>query len=97
MFNTKTHFDQVPLEMVKKIIEEQIQQEIATELDLEPEYKPAEVDHFGATTIDGDVQHLFSRGAIETIHESQRQEIQEHVQEKRRIRCSRFSRFGRHR
>jgi hypothetical protein len=96
MFNTKTHFEQVPLEMVKTIIEEQIRREIATELDEEPN-KPVEVDHFAARTIDGAVTHLFSRGAIGTIHESQQQEIQEHVQEKRRIRCSRFSRFGRHR
>jgi hypothetical protein len=96
MFNTKTHFEQVPLEMVKTLIEEQIRRERAMELDEEPD-KPVEADHFAARTIDGAVTHLFSKGAIETIHESQRQEIQEHVQEKRRIRCSRFSRFGRHR
>jgi hypothetical protein len=32
MFNPKTHFEQVPLEVVRKIVEEQILKEAATEL-----------------------------------------------------------------
>ena len=31
MFNSKTHFEQVPLEVVKEIIEEQIRTEVADE------------------------------------------------------------------
>jgi hypothetical protein len=31
MFKPKTHFEQIPLEMVRKIVEEQIQREIAAE------------------------------------------------------------------
>jgi hypothetical protein len=33
MLQTKTHFEQVPLEIVRKIIEEQIRRETATEQD----------------------------------------------------------------
>jgi flagellar hook-basal body complex protein FliE len=31
MFNTKTYFEQIPLEFVRKIVEEQIQTEAASE------------------------------------------------------------------
>lgn len=31
MFNSKTHFEQVPLEFVRKIVEEQIRMEATTE------------------------------------------------------------------
>jgi len=31
MFNSKTHFEQVPLEIVRKIVEEQIRRETANE------------------------------------------------------------------
>ena len=33
MFNPKTHFAQVPLEVVKKIVEEQVRMELASEPD----------------------------------------------------------------
>ena len=44
MLKTKTHFEQVPLEIVEKMIEEQIQRESATEEDQGPnKCRPGEI------------------------------------------------------
>ena len=56
----KTHFEQVSLE--------------AKEPDQGTTDKTLEKDIFGPRTINGEVPHIFSRGVIEAIHESQRQE-----------------------
>jgi hypothetical protein len=47
MLEPRTHFEQVPLEIVRKIVEEQIRQETATEQDQETNKRTLE-DLFGA-------------------------------------------------
>jgi hypothetical protein len=77
-----------------KIVEEQIRRETTTEPDQGTTKKTLEKDLFGPRTINGEVAHIFSRGVIEAIHESQRQENQEQIPEKEPIQCQSFSRFG---
>jgi hypothetical protein len=48
MFQTKTHFEQIPLEIVRKIVEEQIRRETATEQDQRSKKKTLEEDLLGA-------------------------------------------------
>ncbi len=45
---TKTHFEQIPLEIVRKIVEEQIRRETATEQDQRTKKKTLEEDLLGA-------------------------------------------------
>jgi len=47
MLQTKTHFEQIPLEIVRRIVEEQICRETATEQDQRTKKKTLE-DLFGA-------------------------------------------------
>jgi len=47
MFKTETHFEQIPLEMVKKIVEEQMQREIAAERTQGTKEKTLEEDLWG--------------------------------------------------
>jgi hypothetical protein len=48
MLQTKTHFEQIPLEIVRKIVEEQIRRETATEQDQRTKKKALEKDPLGA-------------------------------------------------
>jgi hypothetical protein len=75
MLRLKTHFEQVPLEVIRKIVEEQIRREATTEQDQGPKNEKLENDLFGTRTINGEVPHISSGGVIEAIHESQRQKI----------------------
>jgi hypothetical protein len=77
MRRPKTHFEQVPLEVVREIVEEQIRRETIKEPDQGTTDKTLENDLFGPRTINGEAPHIFSRGVIEAIHESQQQENQE--------------------
>jgi hypothetical protein len=55
MLKTKTHFEQIPLEIVRKIVEEQIWLETATEQGQGTKKKALEEDLFGDTrTISGE-------------------------------------------
>lgn len=55
MLKTKTHFEQIPLEIVRKIVEEQIWLETATEQGQGTKKKGLEEDLFGDTrTISGE-------------------------------------------
>jgi hypothetical protein len=53
MLQPKTHFEQVPLELVRKILEEQIQRESATEWTQGTKKKTLEENLLGARTIKG--------------------------------------------
>jgi len=53
MLQTKTHFEQVPLEIVRKIIEEQIQRESMTEQTQGTKKKTLEEALLGTRTIKG--------------------------------------------
>jgi hypothetical protein len=48
MLKLKTHFEQVPLEIVRKIVEEQIRRETTTEEDQGTKKKTLEEDLLGA-------------------------------------------------
>jgi hypothetical protein len=48
MFKTRTHFEQVPLETVRKIIEEQIRRETTTNEDQGTQKKTLEEGQLGA-------------------------------------------------
>jgi transcription initiation factor TFIID subunit TAF12 len=92
MLNTKTHFEQVPLEIVRKVVEEKIQQETAMEQDQEPRGTAIQENPLG-TQEQSQVLHTFSQVGVNTIYESEQRQIQEHVQEEGRIRCPGVFRF----
>jgi hypothetical protein len=75
MLEPKTHFEQVPIEIVRKMVEEQIRRETATEQD-EGTMRRTLEDLFGPRTTHGEVARIFSGGGIEAIHESQQQKVQ---------------------
>jgi hypothetical protein len=54
MFKPKTHFEQVPLEIVRKIVEEQIRRETATEQDQGTKRRTLEDLFGGARMIRGE-------------------------------------------
>jgi hypothetical protein len=55
MFMSKTHFEQIPLKIVRKIVEEQIRRETATQLSRGIEKKISEEDLLGGSrTIRGE-------------------------------------------
>jgi hypothetical protein len=78
MLKTKTHFEQVPLETVRKIVEEQIRRERTTEQDQGTVPRTLE-DLFGAQEQTVARLRAFLRRRHRSNHESQQQEIQEPV------------------
>src|SRR5579864_1268256 len=92
MLNAKTHFEQVPLEVVRKIVEEKIQREAAIDQDQETRVKTMQENPLG-TQEQSQALHTFSQVGVNTIYESEQQQIQEHVQEEGRIRCPGVFRF----
>jgi len=68
MLEPKTHFEQVPLEIVRKIVEEQIRRETTTEQDQGVKKKTFGRRAFGgARTTHGEIPHIFSGGVKESI------------------------------
>ncbi len=53
MLKPKTHFEQVPLEMIKKIVEEEVKQEKATEQARGAEKNKLEEDFWETNTVKG--------------------------------------------
>jgi hypothetical protein len=53
MLKLKTHFEQVPLEMVKQIVEKELQREMATEQARGIKKKKLEEDLLEASTVNG--------------------------------------------
>jgi len=62
MLKSKTHFEQVPLEAVRKIVEEQAVKEITIKQDSEG--KVGEGSFGSPTPIDGKFPHVFSGEVI---------------------------------
>ena len=61
MLKSKTHFEQVPLEAVRKIVEEQAAREITIVPESVSAKKKLEKDSFGGpSSIDSKFQHEFS-------------------------------------
>src|ERR1700687_436679 len=92
MLNAKTHFEQVPLEIVRKIVEEKIQRETAREQDQETRGTGIRENPLGAQE-QSQALHTFSQAGVNTIYESEQRQIQGHVQEAGRIRCTGVFRF----
>jgi hypothetical protein len=86
MLKTKTHFEQVPLETVRKIVEEKLLREAAREQGQETPGQTMQENSLG-TQEQSKALHTFSQVGVNTIYESQQQHIQEHSQEEGRIRC----------
>ena len=74
MLKSRTHFEQVPLETVRRIVQEQIQQVTTSGEGIEKET----VDKGFAGAGEASMPELanFLRGVIETIHESQQKKTQ---------------------
>ncbi|HEV1993969.1 MAG TPA: hypothetical protein VGR03_06545 [Candidatus Acidoferrum sp.] len=53
MLKLKTHFEQVPLEMVKQIVEKELQREMASEQARGTKKKKLEEDLLEASTVNG--------------------------------------------
>jgi hypothetical protein len=94
MLKTKTHFEQVPLETVRRIVEEKIQREATSEQDQEKE-TPGQTmqENPLGTQEQSTALHTFSQVGVNTIYESEQQQVQEHSQEEGRIRCPGVFRF----
>jgi hypothetical protein len=73
MLKTKTHFEQVPLETVRKIVEEQILRETATEQNRGTRQQKTLEDLFGAQAQTLATLRAFVRWRHRSNHESQQQ------------------------
>lgn len=91
MFEAKTHYEQVPLDIVRKIVEEQILREIAIRQGQETKNRELEED---ARRINVGALHNLQAGVIDTTHESQKQKHKEHAKERNGLQRPRVSRFG---
>jgi hypothetical protein len=92
MLKAKTHFEQVPLETVRKMVEEQIQRDIVTGQYINN-------NTLGEDLLEAQEQfkakpYTFSREVTEAIHESPQQKLEEPVQKNGYIRRPGLSRFG---
>src|ERR1700693_2586524 len=91
MLHAKTHCEQVPLEIVRKIVEEKIQRE-TREQGQETRGTAIQENPLG-TQEQSQALHTFSQVGVNTIYESEQQQIQERVQEEGHIRCPGVFRF----
>jgi hypothetical protein len=94
MLKAKTHFEQVPLDTVRKMVEQQIRLEITIEQEQGTKNNTLAEDLLAVQEQSMARPCTFSREVIEAIHESAQQKLEEHIQKNGRIRRPGLFGFG---